>query len=399
MISTHLGHLSRENPRVTRWVRSGDAERGLSERIRRAVSEAADGNRMLSRAESVQLPGFIREAAEQLRSEKGPNARIFVDEVAKAATAAALAAVRSVNPPGGRDGAFLSQAEIKALSRRDPELGAMVQAGYLAARGEDPRKAALEFLVQDGARSLLRGDSRFGQRLDVRPGRAERTEVPAGVQAGFDHMYRAEAMDWGSASLKRFPLGGKPVFALHLGTDGDGGYVEVYDAKGKGVVSGRMVGERFAGPDAYFGLSRHAEGLTWELPTVEGYSEDPDRAAHGQILSTWRPDATVSEGRIEHDRIGVTQFHAPGLGAEQAEIARYVVELMFPRTFTHRRMGSEALDLAGQGTIRVGRHTDPRDGQSYLVGDYVDVDDDSHTFYFQRDPQGLLKPVRDQYNN
>lgn len=385
---------------MTRFVRTSAAEQALAAQIRQAVEDAAGGNRLLSRDETRRLPRFAQEAAEAVRAEKPAYARVYVDEVVDRATARAIDAMRQVNPAGGRDGLFLSQAEVRQVAKADPELGTMVRAAYMAGRsGPGQDRAVLDFLQRPGARALLHRRSRFGTTLDPRPGQPDRASVPPSVLDGFDHAHQAEARDVGSAVLKTFPLGGKPVYAVHLSTDGDDGHVELYGAKGEPLVSGRMLADRFLGPDPHFGLSRYAGPLAFSVPVVEGYSEDPERLERGQILSSWRPDATLARGAIEHDGIGVTRFEPDGLRPEHAEVARFVVELMYPRSLKYRADGPGPIDLARNAEIRVGTHTDPRDGQRYVVGDYKDIDDDSHTFYFQRTPRGVLKPMIDQYNN
>lgn len=377
-----------------------DAEGWIEAEVRSQIQRAAGSNQLLSLDETGGLPSFMRIAADELRADKPPHARVYVEEVAARSTARVVHALRALQT-SERDAQFLSQAEVRALERSEPDMGSLARRAYEAIRGSDESlaDAALSFLGRPDARGLLYGFSDFGTRIDARPGQPARECVAPAVLEGFDHAFQAEAQDWGSAVLKRIDVEGQSMLFVHVSTDGDDGHVEVYTDEGVPLVSGRMLVESFVGPDPYFGLSRWAGGLSYSVPSEEGFSEDPERRAAGQILSSWTPVVSLGEGRIEHDRIAVVRFEPAGLEAPYAEVARTVVELMYPRSLQYRADGPGPIPLERNAEIQMGRHVDPRNAEDYIVGAYRDIDDDSYVFYFQRSPSGVLTPRRAQYDN
>lgn len=70
--------------------------------------------------------------------------------------------------------------------------------------------------------------------------RADRTELPAAVREAYDfYKMHFEDADIGSARGYVVPVAGKKTYAVRVRTDGDDGYLEVYDGKGKFLAAGR----------------------------------------------------------------------------------------------------------------------------------------------------------------
>lgn len=387
-------------------IEKGDAQRALGGLIRAQVKAAAGDNDLVSKTEAKELDGFVGAAEAEVRAGKAPYARVRVNEVVDAAMSRAMEVWARFNPPDrALDAKYLSRAELKQISGVDADLGALSTRAYQslasvsAADRKDQalQKAVDAFLGQPRVGELLSSASSFGRAVDARPGSHFRREVPDGVLRGFDIYLGADR----DTSLKEIRLGGQRLWALHMQNADGEGFVELSDRKGEPLVSARLEQGSVTRRDAFFGLGRYAgEHGRLSLPTEEGFSEDPDRRAHGQITSDWRPEAEVRAGRIFHDGRGPTGFETKGdFTPEQAALARFAVELMYPRSLKHRAFGEGPIDLGRNATIALGRHTDPRDGQSYLVADYRDHDDDGHTFYFQPARYGNLDLARIQYNN
>jgi hypothetical protein len=70
--------------------------------------------------------------------------------------------------------------------------------------------------------------------------REDRERLPDAVREAYDFYWKHfENEDIGSARVYRVPAGKKETFAVRVRTDGDDGYLEVYDAKGKFLAAGR----------------------------------------------------------------------------------------------------------------------------------------------------------------
>lgn len=410
---------------MPRRIETESAKEILFQLIRKQVESAAREDRVLVGSERDRLSPFLEGAARSVRDEKSACSVVWVDEVVDRAMEWASIAIESVNPSGGLDGRYLSREEVRMLAKEHPELGKLAWAAYELAQCA-PTQRIVKFLEQPGVGHLLKRSSRFGTKLDIRLGQPERDQVPVAVQEAFDHAHRAEEADWGSATLTRFPLGGRPVFAVHLATDGDDGHVEVFSERGHPVISGRMHDNSFLGVDDYFGLSRYIGELGFMGPRFQlGLSEDDEREVAGQIPKTWQPEAWLSSGTIGHDGTAITRFEVEGLTAAShpfgdypqlrcppadsgsfsqghsgwhLEVARLVIELMFTRSLQFRADGQKELRLSDHASIAVGKHRDPKTGEQYLVGDYRDIDNDSTTFYFQRSASGVLVPKIIQAN-
>jgi hypothetical protein len=391
---------------MTKPIRTGDAREALQGIIRREIEQAAGPNGLLAEKEAKGLSPFVARAEKAVRADMPKHGRVRPPEVVDRAMTEAMATWDAFNPPSKpRDAAFLSKAEVEAIAAADPELGTLTRAAYMAAGSpSSPEKLAKlqAFLVATpGIGDLLSKTSSFGQRLHARPGEADRASLPAGVVEAYDRLDLAEQADWAGVTLKSVRFAGQDLYAVHLGTDGDEGRLELLDPKGEPVLSGRLQAGDWLRTDEFFGLGRHAGSLGLLGATnTEGYSEDDERLAAGQITSAWTPEWTVENGSITHDAWGVTGFatHTP-LTPERRELVMASLELMYTRSLQHRANGSDPIDLGSNATLRLGSHTNPNDGKQYLVVDYVDIDDDSRTLYFQRSETGRLHLAIDQYNN
>jgi hypothetical protein len=70
--------------------------------------------------------------------------------------------------------------------------------------------------------------------------RMESTRLPDEVREAYDfYWHHFEEADIGSARVYRVPSGRKVTYAIRVRTDGDDGYLEVYDEKGKFLAAGR----------------------------------------------------------------------------------------------------------------------------------------------------------------
>jgi hypothetical protein len=70
--------------------------------------------------------------------------------------------------------------------------------------------------------------------------REERDRLPVEVREAYDFYWKHfEEADIGSARVYRVPADRKATYAVRVRTDGDDGYVEVYDGKGKFLAAGR----------------------------------------------------------------------------------------------------------------------------------------------------------------
>lgn len=56
-------------------------------------------------------------------------------------------------------------------------------------------------------------------------------QAPAEAQAA-RAFYQEACFDWGGAWIHRYAIDGDPLFVVFVGTDGDAGWLELYDADG-----------------------------------------------------------------------------------------------------------------------------------------------------------------------
>jgi hypothetical protein len=70
--------------------------------------------------------------------------------------------------------------------------------------------------------------------------RDQRDELPSEVRAAYDFYRRAfEEADIGFARVYRVRAGEKDTYAIRVRTDGDDGYLEVYDERSRFLAAGR----------------------------------------------------------------------------------------------------------------------------------------------------------------
>lgn len=396
-------------------IKTTDARQALREVMTEKAAEAAGSNNIISKAEAPRLQGFLKRAEEQVRTEGGRGARVSVDAVVDRAAQNAHQVWDRFNPPGrGADSKYLSMGEVAAIQRDDPALGELSKMAYLRAGRAAPTPPPVDGGVEanaDAVKAFL-GSFDFSDRalrnlptltrVDARPGMPGRSEVPATVLAGFDVYERAEQRDWATASLMKGKLGDQDVWALSFTTDGDAAAVEVYSRSGKPLVSARLSDDKLLGWDRFFGRARLEPGLMRLDDPVneEGMSEPAERAAAGQIPVRWSGEAQLSTGTVTHKNGRLLDIEFPAsFTPEQEELATAGMELAWEDVLTHRRWEEEPLQLTGQGTLSVGSFTRPTDGKTYLVADWRDIDDSSHTYYFQRDQNGALQLAIKQFNN
>jgi hypothetical protein len=68
----------------------------------------------------------------------------------------------------------------------------------------------------------------------------EAATIPPGVRDAYAYyLGTVEAQDWGSVRLYRVPVGDQPVYAVRVTTDGDDGWLELYDEQGTELGVGR----------------------------------------------------------------------------------------------------------------------------------------------------------------
>jgi hypothetical protein len=68
-----------------------------------------------------------------------------------------------------------------------------------------------------------------------------RSEIPATVAEARD-FFNDSVSDWGAASVHRQTIGARDVLYVHVGTDGDAGWLEVFDATGTFLCAAAIEG-------------------------------------------------------------------------------------------------------------------------------------------------------------
>ncbi len=398
-----IGDLPKEGHPMTERVSTSAAEAALARLISQYAEAAAGTNDLVSRREARSLHPFVRRADDELRADKTQFSRVRVDELAERAKTQALEVWRTFNPPD-RLGQSFTKDELEQVVKADPDLGGLSRAAFFAAgaRTTAERTGLVRRFLEDnpGAGVLFERRMRFGERIDARVGEQGRRRLPPAVLESFDALFMAERADWGSVTAKAVRLAGFDLFAVHLGTDGDEGLLELYDQSGAPMLSARLWAGQVDRIDEYFGLGRHAGSLSSLLARPAEGLEDPlEREAAGQIPLDWRADAIVNTGTLYHGPKGVTKIDLqPPLTDEQALLARFALEVMYDRSLRYRAEGPGPISFEDNASLALGEHVDPRDGQRYLVADYRDIDNDSRTLYFQRTCAGGLRLAVDQAN-
>lgn len=395
---------------MTNRVRTQDAQASLRQIIQENAKDAAGNNNVVSKAEAKKLDPFVKREEEKIRAEGGAGTRVKVDALVDRATSDAMEVWDRFNPPGqGLDSALLSQEEVKKIKRADPQLGALTELAMLRAgkRGQDAESVVKDFFNRfDFSNGRLHANSfPGGKRVDARVGQEDRHGLTARVLKSFDYYYRAEAADWASVSLHRGKLGNHDVCAIYMTTDGDDGYLEVLTDDGTPLASARLYAEKMLAWDEFFGRARLAPPLiTMEgVKNTDGFSEDAERIAAGQIPSTWAPDVSIAKGTLRHDNNGnltTVDLSGTSLNQVQQEMAYAALGLIWDASLRHRAQADKPTTIGqgGAGDLRLGLFTNPNDGERYLVADWKDVDDDSFTFYFKMSDHGLKLAIQ-QYNN
>lgn len=100
-------------------------------------------------------------------------------------------------------------------------------------------KWATEYRAQtDGVQSLQANASTS---LDLRNG-AERSQTPKTVLDAYDYYSEeVEAADWGSVSAAIEKIQDQDVYAITVSTDGDDGWVELFDRAGQKLGAARTL--------------------------------------------------------------------------------------------------------------------------------------------------------------
>jgi hypothetical protein len=401
-------------------VKTGQAQAALEQVMSEQLTAAAGSNRLLSRTEQRGLEPFLQRAANEVRQEKGPGARLDVDAVVARGAADARQVWERHNPPGrGVDSTFLSRSEVRAIAREDPSLGRLTQAAVLrASQAQGGGTAAVTAAVQRFFSAFdFRADPNTGMRAlsvplaggELIDARAifpqNRAGVPAGALAGFDFYARAMDADWASVRMQRTRIDGHEVYLVSCTTDGDDAYLEVYDRRGQPLTSARIFAEALVGFDETFGRTRFSPSMVRldEPVNQEGFSEPAERLAAGQPPADWPGDVQLNQGRLlynEFHRLGALDL--PGLqGSGREALAGAAFEYLFERSLKFRLdpgAGEFQLGPTREGTLRLGGFTHP-DGRTFEVADWRDIDNGSFTLYFDRTAEGRLKLAIEQFNN
>ena len=102
-------------------------------------------------------------------------------------------------------------------------------------------KAAKDLLtsIDWSADALPKGVTKFDT-ADMNPERMKQiATLPKGVQEAFNFYFKhVETEDWGSVSVYKLNVQGQAAYAVRTGTDGDDGYIEVFNFAGKRIATG-----------------------------------------------------------------------------------------------------------------------------------------------------------------
>ncbi len=158
------------------------------------------------------------------------------------------------------------------------------------------------------------------------------TTGPASLQRAFAFYKAWEANDLGSARLLKTSINGKPGFALHTTTDGDDGFLELYNDKGTLLASGVTRFDAQGKPDikwdSKLGAVRERVAPKRGSPSVAAFFKAIDKAGKASSPS----GATVSAKELKDaakNLVG-TDFTAASVdGQERAGLLRALVESKF----------------------------------------------------------------------
>lgn len=399
-------------------IRTDAARAALRDILSETARAAAGSNTTVSRDEGQALEPFLDRAEDDVRAEGGKGTRVTVSRLVGRAMENADALWEKHNPSNrGTDSTYLAEAEVRAIAKDDPALGALTRAAVQRAAQDGPGIAeavhaffsSFDFKPNDetGAHPLHHGTLPGGSTIDARPLFPEnRAALPPGVLESYDFYRRAMDADIAGVTLHKGKIGGHDVYVVFTTTDGDDGYPEVRSKSGKPVASARLQASELIGFDEVFGRARFSPRMVAldEPVAAEGYSEPEERAAHGQVPSDWPGEAKLEQGTLHfdaNDRLG--RIEIPGLpGSPHEDLATAAFEYLWERSLKFRVHGSTEPFLLGpqaEGTMVVGSYTRPTDGKVFEVADWRDIDDGSFTLYFDRTPDGRLKLAIEQFNN
>lgn len=399
-------------------VKTTDAKAALATLVGENVSRAAAGNKLVAKHEEPALQDYARERAGLMRAEGGKGTRVEVDALVGRVLADADVVWSTHNPASNPASArYLSKAEIEAIAKESPPLGALTRAAYQRVRGGGAAEAARAAVQSFFSTYVFAPDEVTGQRPLAAglPGAvvlngfdpAVRAGLPAGVRQAFDLYGKLQTGDIGNANLQRAQIGGHDVYVLYATTDGDPAFLEVFDPSGKPITSARINADTIIGFDEVFGRSRfhptivHVDGLL----TEEGLSEPEEQDAQGQPRSDWPGLLRTSQGQLHYDAgqgYRLTQVELPiAKDDPRFEVAVAAFEYLFESSLKYRIIGTEEpfrLGAQREGELVLGPFTRP-DGKTYEVAKWRDIDDGSFTLYFERTPDGRLRLHTSQFDN
>ncbi len=389
-------------------VHTKDAKLALRDILRERAEAGAGGNTLVSRVEAKKLDPVLQRADQEIRRDGGKGTRVHVDALVERATSDSERTWGAFNANNeGRDGVWLSNAEVAAIKQADPALGALTELAMLRVRGRgtpvDPVAAVKAGVATFDFRAggFHNAGIPGGTVLDVRPGHADRSRVPAAVVAAWDSFARGASAGC-TTSLHQGKVGGVDAFVLYTTTDGHDEHLEVFDASGNGLASARLWDGADLRFDPFFGRDRlHARFFALDAPTVEdGMSEAVERAAAGQPPQGWPGDVVINQGEMRSSGGDLREidFGSTALTPAQREVATAALEVLWPTGFQFQAdaRGAVGIGPRAQGTLAVGNFTRSTDGKSYEVAAWRDVDDNSHVLYFDRTASGALKLATDQ---
>lgn len=343
---------------------------------------------------------FLRRVRDEVRADHSRATRTRVVE--HALEKAGQVWERHNPSSNAADARYFSDAELNAVTRDDPALGALSKLARMRA-GQSEGSLAAAAAVRDFFDRYA-----FGPDLHAAlPGGkklSDASEAPAKVAESYNFYDRAEQAGWATTSLQRSKIAGHTVYIVYCSTDGDYGHLEVLDKKGAPLASARLSGDQLIGWDEAFGRTRFSEAMvSLDAPKVEdGLSEAPERAAAGQAPQDWAGDLRLTQGRLRYDatgRLGALEL-PQAVGSSRLELAAAAFEWLWGNSLKYRVQGSRDPFLLGEhraGTLTLGSFT-RGDGKTYEVADWRDIDDASFTLYFNRTAEGRLRMAAQQNN-
>jgi len=392
-------------------IKTEDALVALRKTITEDVEDAANGNSLVSRREARNLEPFVKRAEAQLRTEGGKGARIRTSDLIERATQEAKAGWNQFNPESNkRNYVWLSKTETKQIRTNDPELGKLTDQAILR-MGRSPTPAPtrnIETLVKQHFSSVdfntqsIDETLQDGTRVDARIGKPGRVGVPQGTLDVFDYYYQAEAQDWASVRLYQGKIDGEPVHVVYMTTDGDDQYLEVFNKNGQAVASSEFMAWQSVDWDEWPGRARLARTFSYDARYEDGYSQQAEAIAAGQIPpgGRWNADVVIDNARVYHQGGQPVRYDLPStLTESQRNVATAALNIIWNSVLRHNSHSNPVvISPSTKGTLAIGEFTRSDDGQTYIVADWRDIDDASSTFYYKNGP-AAPKLAINQYNN